>query len=192
LLWDHPNPIEFLPVGEQRFIPVLCKSGSKVLSKNRITIEQLKLACKHFDEMRAEGVSENLAIRTLEMFADFYAKLALGGTANPHYAHDVPKSQWSVEARNLDKQYPGSAPRDRFRVEHGTPKRSFARAVVDLYRRNELTEQAMLNLATNCWKLAVITLDEDRRLNKMARSRAAPSPDERWRAAGIAFEENSP
>ena len=56
----------------------LCVSGYRRASppgmiKNRISIEHLKLACRHVQELIAAGVSENLAIRTLELFADVYA-----------------------------------------------------------------------------------------------------------------------
>jgi hypothetical protein len=160
------------------------------MSKNRITIDQLSLACRHVDEMRAIGVSENLAIRTLETFADLYAKLALGGTASPHDAKKIPLSQWSVEAKKRKALYPSDPSGKHFRVEHGTPRRSFARDVMSIYALRGLNEQAMFDLAMKSWKLAVITLDEDRRLNKVARSRPASSPEERWRMAGIKFEEN--
>jgi hypothetical protein len=45
------------------------------VSKNRSTIEHLRIACRHVDELVAAKVSENLAISTLELFADVYAKL---------------------------------------------------------------------------------------------------------------------
>ena len=161
------------------------------MSKNRLTIHHLSLACKHLEEMMAIGVSENLAIRTLELFADVYAKMALGGTANPHHARQVPADRWSIDAKKRKAQYPDDASGKHFRVEHGTPRRSFARDVMSLYKQGNLTEQSMFDLATKSWKLAVITLEEDARLNKIARSRPSSSPDERWLAAGIAFDENS-
>lgn len=159
------------------------------MSKNRITIEQLALACKHVDEMMSLGVSENLAIRTLEIFADVYANMAHGGSAVPHAADRV--QLWSIEAKKLKDQHPNDPRGLHVRVEHGTPRRSFARDVLSLYKSDNLTDQAMLSLATMSWKLAVITLEEDVRLNKLARSRAASSPVERWKMAGISFDENS-
>ena len=54
------------------------------MSKNRPTIEQVKIACRHVDELMAAGVTENLAIRTLELFSDVYAKCHNGGNATPH------------------------------------------------------------------------------------------------------------
>lgn len=53
------------------------------MSINAVTIDQLNLACCHTKEMMAAGVTENLAIRTLELFADVYAKLLMGGNASP-------------------------------------------------------------------------------------------------------------
>jgi len=65
-------------------------------SRNEITIEQLYLACRHVEELMAEGVTENLAIRTLELFTDVYAKLQTGGSATPHHVSQV--KLWSIEA----------------------------------------------------------------------------------------------
>jgi len=53
------------------------------MSRNRHTIEHLRIACRHVDELVAAGVTENLAIRTLELFADVYAKTHTGGSASP-------------------------------------------------------------------------------------------------------------
>ncbi len=43
----------------------------------------------------------------------------------------------------------------------------------------------MAKLVKRYWKLAVITLEEDERLNKVARSKTFKTPEERWAAAGI-------
>jgi hypothetical protein len=72
-------------------------------------------------------------------------------------------------------------------VEHGTPRRSFARKVLKLYQRDNLNAKTMAKLIKRYWKLAVITLEEDERLNKVARSKIFKTPEERWAAAGIAF-----
>jgi hypothetical protein len=135
--------------------------------------------------MQKIGVTENLAIRTLELFADLYAKLLTGGSATPHHVDQV--SLWSKEARKKKKADPYALPRDCFRVEHGTPRREFARMVMELYQQGSLTEKAMKNLVGRYWKLAVITLEEDRALNKVARSKMFDTPGERWAAAGIKF-----
>ncbi len=135
--------------------------------------------------MMAAGVSENLAIRTLELFADFYAKLLMGRSAAPHHVNQV--ELWSVKARNLKKKSPDGKPKDLYRVEHGTPRREFARKVLILYRKSSLNEKSMQRLVRRYWKLAVITLEEDQRLNRVARSRMYATPEKRWSAAGIQF-----
>jgi hypothetical protein len=72
-------------------------------------------------------------------------------------------------------------------VGHGTPRRALVRMVMKLYEGNDLKEQSMPDLCHKAWKLAVITIEEDRNLNRLARSKMFSSPDERWRAAGISF-----
>jgi len=151
-----------------------------------LTIEQLSLACRHVDEMREEGVTMNLAIRTLELFADLYAKMHMGGSATPHHVGQV--ALWSVKARSIRRRVPDAKPRDHFRVEHGTPRRGFALKVLNLYRKDKLSAETMARLVDRYWKLAVITLEEDERLNKIARSKTFKTPDERWAAAGIKFQ----
>lgn len=155
------------------------------LSKNSITIEQLKLACRHVKEMKDAGVTENLAIRTLGLFADVYAKLHDGGRASPHHVDQV--KVWSRKAKKLRETKPDAKPRDNFRVEHGTPQRAFARKILVLYDRNELNETTMVELVKRDYRLAVITLEEDRHLNRIARSKVLDTPAERWKAAGIEF-----
>jgi hypothetical protein len=154
-------------------------------SNNAVTVEHLAPACRHFEEMLAAGVSENGAIRTLEFFADVYAKVHSGGSATPHHVRQV--SLWSVRAIEVRERMPTAKPREYFRVEHGTPRRAFARKVLELYWKEELTSKSMPNLVKRYWKLAVITLEEDERLNKIARCKSFKSPDRRWAAAGIKF-----
>jgi hypothetical protein len=155
------------------------------VSKNAITIDQLRLACHHVEEMIAAGVTENLAIRTLELFADVYAKLHMGGNASPHHVGQV--KLWSIKATRLRNTIPGAKPKDHFRVEHGTPRRGFARKLLSLYQRNELNATTMVELVERDYKLAVITLEEDQHLNRIARSKIFDTPEERWAAAGIEF-----
>jgi hypothetical protein len=157
-------------------------------SKNKVTINHLKLVCRHVREMREAGISENYAIRILEMFADGYAKGHFGGSASPHHVREVPRRQWSVAAREVWERTRNPKAKDLLRVEHGTPRRAFARRVMELFDKDALTEDAMATLSQKLWKLAVITIEEDARLNKVARSKAADSPDERWQKAGILFE----
>jgi hypothetical protein len=155
-------------------------------SKNALTIEQLSLACRHVVEMREEGVTMNLAIRTLELFADVYAKMYMGGSATPHHVDHV--ALWSVKASGIRRGIPDAKPREYFRVEHGTPRRGFALMVLGLYQQEKLNSKTMAKLVKRYWKLAVITLEEDKRLNKIAKSKTFKTPDERWEAAGIKFQ----
>ncbi len=157
------------------------------MSKNAITIEQISLACHHFHEMMEVGVTENMAIRILELFADVYAKLYMGGSATPHHVDQV--GLWSIAALKVRAELPEAKPKDYLRVEHGTPRRHFARKVVELYRKQDLGLESMNALVERYWKLAVITLDEDKRLNKVARSKMFNTPEERWAAADIEFPE---
>jgi len=154
-------------------------------SKNSVTVEQLRLACYHVAELMKAGVSENLAIRTLELLADVFGKIHCGGSATPNHVNQV--KLWSASAIQLKGTAVSTAPRDLFRVEHGTPRRHFARLVIALNERGELTQETMSKLVDDHWKLAVITLDEDRRLNRVARSKASATPEERWALAGIRF-----
>lgn len=156
-----------------------------MMSKNAVTIDQLTLACRHVEEMKAAGVTENLAIRTLETFADVYAKLYKGGTASPHHVDQV--KLWSIDATRLRKAEPDLKPKDHLRVEHGTPRRAFARKVLDLHECGKLNEKTMNRLVERYWKLAVITIAEDQRLNKIARDKMLNTPEERWDAARIKF-----
>ena len=128
---------------------------------------------------------ENLAIRTVELFVDVYAKLHNGGSATPHHVSQV--SLWSVAARNLHAENPSIKPKDYLRVEHGTPRRALGRTVMDLFHKNDLSERSMAAVVKQFWKLAVITVDEDARLNKIARAKMYDAPELRWAAADIRF-----
>ncbi len=152
------------------------------MSKNQPTIKQLNLACRHIDEMVADGVTMNHAVRLLELFSDVYANLLNGGSATPYSAKQI--SLWSVAAKKVKSAKKFG---DHVRVEHGTPMRAFALMVLDLYRKNKLSKREMDRLVRRYWKLAVITLEEDRRLSKIARSKMYETPDLRWKAAGIEF-----
>lgn len=159
--------------------------------KNAVTVEQLRLACRHVEELIAAGVTENFAVRTLELFADVYAKCHMGGKGqtSPHHVNQV--SLWSVEATKLLAANPTAKPREHFRVEHGTPRRGFARLVLRLYQQGEMSESSLNALVRRHWMLAVITLEEDQKLNKGLRSQMFDAPVDRWRAAGIEFPLNT-
>src|SRR5262245_42959248 len=119
--------------------------------RNQVTIDQLKIACRHVKELVKAGVTENLAIRTLELFADVYAKVHLGGSPTPHQVNQVPLQQWSIAARKLRDENPLANGGQHFRVEHGTPRRAFARKVMKLYDKGELNEATMNKLVRTFW-----------------------------------------
>lgn len=154
----------------------------KRLSKNQPRIKQLLIMCRHIDELEKEGVTMNHAIRLLELSTDVYAKLLKGGSATPHSAEQV--KLWSVAARKFKYSKPYA---NYVRVEHGTPRRAFALLVLELYRKNKLNKYEMDKLVKKYWKLAVITLEEDSKLGRIARSKMYKTPDLRWKAAGISF-----
>jgi len=154
-------------------------------SKNEVTINHLKLACRHYKEMRSAGITKNLSVRILELLTDIYAKLYMGGNASPHHVSQV--ELWSKAARKIKKLLPKAKPKDYFRVEHGTPRREFSCMVLQLYRENKLNKKTMDHLVKKYWKLAVITLEEDKKLNKIARSKMFDAPEKRWAKAGIKF-----
>ena len=155
--------------------------------KNEIDADQIFLACRHVEEMMIAGVTENMSIRTLELFVDTYAKIFHGGSPIPHHVDQV--LLWSVDARKLIEVHPDIKPKDCLRVEHGTPRRGLARRVFSLYQEQNLTKESLENLVQRYWKLAVITIEEDARLNKIARSKVFDSPEDRWAAAGIKFDD---
>lgn len=154
-------------------------------TKNAPTIDQLKIACRHVIELMDAGVSENLAIRTLELFANNYAKVRVVGHVSPDHVSQY--TLWSKAARKIKAANPKGAYSQYLRVEHGTPRRSFARLVLVAYKKGKLTKRWMDSHCKKQWKCAVITREEDLRLNKIARAKPFASPDKRWAAAKIDF-----
>src|SRR5665647_1602742 len=100
------------------------------MSKNKPTIGQLRIACRHIEELMAAHMTENHAIRTLELLADMYAKTHTGGTASVHHVRQVPREQWSLAAMKAKKANGKAKAGTYLRVEHGTPRRDFAREVI--------------------------------------------------------------
>jgi hypothetical protein len=152
------------------------------MSKNAITIEQLKILCRHVKELRDAGMTENLAIRLLELSANVYAKFRRVGRASPDHADEY--KLWSKAALKAKRANPRMPYGAYLRVEHGTPRRQFARLVLEGFDHGNLTEAWLNKLCDKRWKVAVITHEEDRRL---PRSQLFETPEERWKAAGIKF-----
>ncbi|MEK7134094.1 MAG: hypothetical protein AAB804_03420 [Patescibacteria group bacterium] len=152
------------------------------MSKNTITIKQLRILCRHVKELRNAGFTENIAIRPLELCANIYAKDRNVGTTNPDNADQF--KLWSKNARKAKKLHPKWKYGRYLRVEHGTPRRGFARLVLEAFQHHKLTKPWMDKHCDRRWKVAVITLEEDRHLN---RSKLYKSPEARWKAAKIRF-----
>jgi hypothetical protein len=107
------------------------------MSKNALTIEQMSLACKHVFELIDAGMSENLAIRSLEIYAKVYAKCRVLGEATPDHADQY--DHWSKAVRKA-KAEPDRPYGQYLRVEHGTPRRHCARLVLDVLQKAEVNK----------------------------------------------------
>lgn len=70
------------------------------------------------------------------------------------------------------------------RVEHGTPRRQFARMVLNGFQEGRMSEEWLNDLSDRMWRIAVVTVEEDRLLD---RSIDLGDPEARWRAVGIEF-----
>jgi hypothetical protein len=159
------------------------------LSKNQITFEQIQLACGHVLELNAAGVTSNIAIRTLELMIDVYGKLYHGGKATPHHVSHI--KQWSIAARKAIVNHPGRPAKEFLRVEHGTPRRALATLVLKHHADNSLDKNLLNDFMARYWKLAVLTLEEDERLNRLVRSKMSDTPEQRWALVNIEMEEST-
>ena len=157
------------------------------MSKNKITIEQLNVACRQFEEMLLLGVTENFAIRQLELFANAYAKFRVIGNVSPDHVNQY--QLWSEAAIALSEENPNARKEGLLRVEHGTPRRQFARVIFQRWKVSNIEDSWMDETIQKLWKVAIITVEEDRKLNKSARSKMFESPFDRWRSAGIEVRE---
>ena len=155
------------------------------MSKNVPTIKQLKIACRHVVELIEAGMTENLAIRSLEQYANIYAKYRIVGNANPDHVDQY--KLWSKAASAALIAYPKRRVGDHLRVEHGTPRRQFARWVLKAFKGQRLTKEWMDKLCDRKWKVAVITHEEDKRLSKLGRSKLFTTPQSRWKFVKIRF-----
>ena len=153
------------------------------MSKNAPTVDQIKIACRHVTELLTAGVTANTAIRTLERMADVYCKFRVKGYVSPHHADEY--ELWSKAAREAKAANPKKQYGQYLRVEHGTPKRAFAHELLAAFNAGILTKEWIDEFCDRKWKVAVITHEEDKRLQ---RSKAYATPEERWAAAKIVFE----
>jgi len=161
-------------------------------SKNDITIEQLNTACRHFYELIDLEVTENIAIRQPLKMVDIYAKMRVIGKCSVDKANEF--DYWSIEAEKVWKQAQLKDPKAKYgsfvRIEHGTPRTQFTKIVLEKYDQNKtLTIKTMEDLIRNKWKVAVITKEEDARINANGdrRNPENKSPEKRWADAGIKF-----
>jgi len=152
------------------------------MSKNTITVNQLKILCRHVIELLDAGFTENIAIRLLELGANIYAKNLIMGTTNPDRANQF--QLWSKAARKARRAHPKWKFGRYLRIEHGIPRRQFARLVLSSFRKRKLTKSWMDKLCRTKWRVAVITHEEDARL---ARSKLDKKPEARWETANIKF-----
>jgi hypothetical protein len=156
------------------------------LSINAVTFNQLEVACRHVDELMATGMTKNLAIRNLQEYVNRYGKMRELGRIGPD---DVGQYElWSKEALAARAANHGLKSGQYMRIEHGTPRRQIARLVPEKYHKGELTREWMDDLCARMWRVAVVTHEEDSRLNHLNRLARRPlyaDPAEHWAAAGI-------
>jgi hypothetical protein len=124
-------------------------------SINAPTFAQIKLACRRVIEMREAGITENIAIRQLELLANLWGKFRLLSHCSPDRADQF--EYWSRAARKAKVTHPNAAYGTYLRVEHGTPRRDFAREVLAAYKAGKLTAQWMDRHCTAKYKIAIVT-----------------------------------
>ena len=129
-------------------------------------------------------MTENVAIRLLEQLTNMYGKFRAHGHVSPDHANQF--GHWSKAAKKAQAANPKGKHGLYLHVEHGTPSRDFAREVLAAYNKRKLTKEWLDRHCKRKWKIAVITHEEDLRLNKLKRETFV-SPDERWAAAKIKF-----
>lgn len=152
------------------------------MSKNTLTIKQLEVLCRHVDELLDAGFTENIAIRLLELGSNIYAKDRIMGTTTPDHADQF--KLWSKAAQKAKKMHPKWKYGRYLRIEHGTPRRQFARLVLKAFHDRKLTKSWMDKFCDTNWRVAIITHEEDARL---ARSKLCKSSEDRWKEAKIKF-----
>ena len=154
------------------------------MSKNSITIEQIRITASCMEQLLESGMTENLAIRHLEKLVDVYAKFKIIGKVSVDHVDEF--SLWSKAALKAKEDNLDKKAGEYLRVEHGTPRRKFARLVLDAFKEGKLNKIWMDNHCSELWKVAVITHEEDSRLNKI-KTREFETPDARWASVSIEF-----
>lgn len=154
------------------------------MSINSIKIEQIVIAANCMEQLLESGMTENLAIRHLEKLVDVYAKLKSTGKVSVDHVDEFPL--WSKAALRAKRDNPDKKAGEYLRVEHGTPRRKFARLVLNAFKEGKLNKGWMDNHCTELWKVAVITREEDSKLNQI-KKREFETPEARWAYVGIEF-----
>jgi hypothetical protein len=143
------------------------------------TLAQQKIMLEAVKQLEALGTSENAYYLLIDDWIDGYMRSLMHEfTAGPY--HPLKTRHWSrkaIEAYKNDKK-------SLLRVAHGTAKRNISRLVFAHYKAGKLTEDTMLAIAQRYWKIAVLTKEENSRLDKVARSTMHDTPDERWALIG--------
>jgi hypothetical protein len=106
--------------------------GGVMPSINAPTLDHIKLLCRHAVAMMTAGITENFAIRLLELMADNYAKFRAYGNCSPNHVDQC--DYWSKAARKTKVANPKGKSGLYLRVEHGTPRRDFARDVLAAHK----------------------------------------------------------
>jgi hypothetical protein len=153
------------------------------------TFEHVLSACDHCKRSRELGAGAHHTRWWLGNQLEGYAR-GLHGLKHNSYAHvsavSVPLDSvpvWSVAAKRAISS-------KEVMIEHGTPKSEFVKLVYDVYLAGKLTEEMPVSMIENLWKIAVITKEEDARLNGAGlRSKRLESAEDRWAAVCIQFAE---
>jgi hypothetical protein len=163
--------------------------GMRYSSGNNSTIERgwtyqvLMLGLEYAVKLRESGLLQNYYLWELKhrIEAYYFGRNALYSGPN-----GVPYVQIRLWSKRALEEYSDNRKNTKNLVkEHGTPRTPFAIKILNLYVNGSLTEGVMNDNIDRYYKIAVITRDEDRRLNRIgARSKMYTTPEERWIAAG--------
>ena len=156
------------------------------MSINSIKIEQITIAARCMEQLLKSGMTENMAIRHLEFLANVYAKFKTLRKVSVDHVDEF--AMWSAAAIRAKKENPEKKVGEYLRVEHGTPRRKFAKLVFMAFKEKKLTERWMNSHCKKLWKVAVVTHEEDKKLNKL-RKLDFVTPEARWTHVGIEIQE---
>jgi hypothetical protein len=146
------------------------------------TYECVLLALAYMKKLRDAGVTHNKVHREIMFRIDGANNARKGHYSGAKGFNKSTIDLWSAKALAAFKKDPTV----KLRVEHGSPRTPFAQRIFNLYLRDKLTEKLFNKMLDEHYKLAVITLEEDKRISANGhRSVMHDTPDMRWKAAGI-------